>query len=69
MFLTATDRSPSSWIDLAAIFDYDAGSPLIFTRFFFWGFFAVVLAVFSVIYRQRTMRNIWLFAASLFFYW
>ena len=56
-------------IDLAAIFDYDESSPLIFTRFFFWGFFAVVLAVFSVIYKRRTMRNVWLFAASLFFYW
>ena len=56
-------------IDWGGLIDYDEASPLIFTRFFFWGFFAVVLAVYSVIYRQRAVRNAWLFAASLFFYW
>ena len=40
---------PADW---AAVFNYDPTSPLIFTRFFFWGFFAVVLAVFSVVYKQ-----------------
>ncbi len=35
------------------MFNYDEQEPLIFTRFFFWGFFAVVLAVFSVVYKQR----------------
>ncbi|MDQ3099773.1 MAG: MBOAT family protein, partial [Bacteroidota bacterium] len=55
--------------DWLGIFDYDETSPLIFTRFFFWGFFAIVLAVFSFIYKQRAVRNAWLFAASLFFYW
>ena len=56
-------------IDWGALFNYDEASPLIFTRFFFWGFFAVVLAVYSVVYRQRAVRNAWLFAVSLFFYW
>lgn len=57
---------PADW---AAVFNYDPTSPLIFTRFFFWGFFAVVLAVFSVVYKQRAWRNGWLFLASIFFYW
>ncbi len=56
-------------IDWSGIFAYDEASPLIFTRFFFWGFFALVLAVFSIIYKQRALRNAWLFFASLFFYW
>ncbi len=51
------------------VLTYDAASPLIFTGFFFWGFFALVLAVYSVIYKQRALRNAFLFFASLFFYW
>jgi alginate O-acetyltransferase complex protein AlgI len=51
------------------VFAYDPASPLIFTGFFFWGFFAVVLAVYSFIYKQRALRNAFLFFASLFFYW
>ncbi len=59
----------STSIDWLGILGYDEASPLIFTRFFFWGFFAVVLAVYSVVYRRRALRNAFLFAASLFFYW
>ena len=59
----------SEGVDWLSIFGYDETEPLIFTRFFFWGFFAIVLAVFSVIYKRRALRNVWLFAASLFFYW
>jgi D-alanyl-lipoteichoic acid acyltransferase DltB (MBOAT superfamily) len=51
------------------VFAYDPAEPLIFTGFFFWGFFAVVLAVYSIIYKQRALRNAFLFFASLFFYW
>ncbi|MEM7036463.1 MAG: MBOAT family O-acyltransferase, partial [Bacteroidota bacterium] len=35
----------------------------------FWGFFAAVLGVYSLIYRQRALRNAFLFLASLFFYY
>jgi len=48
---------------------YSKGEPLIFTQFYFWGFFAIVLTVYSLIYKNRSTRNAWLFFASLFFYY
>lgn len=54
---------------LTDIFLYNPEKPLIFTRFFFWGFYLVVLLIYSGIYRQRAGRNAFLFAASLFFYY
>ncbi len=56
-------------IDWLGILDYDEKAPLIFSRFFFWGFFAVVLAIYSLVYRNRAVRNAYLFFVSLFFYW
>lgn len=44
-------------------------NPLLFTEFFFWGFFAIVMAVFSLIHERKLMRSTFLFAVSLFFYW
>jgi alginate O-acetyltransferase complex protein AlgI len=35
---------------LRNIFLYDQESPLLFTRFYFWGFYAVILAIYSIIY-------------------
>ena len=56
---------------LRNIFLYDKTAPLIFTRFFFWAFFAVVLAGYSLVYKNknRSIRAGYLFAASLFFYY
>jgi D-alanyl-lipoteichoic acid acyltransferase DltB (MBOAT superfamily) len=54
---------------LSDIFLFNPEKPLLFTRFFFWGFYLAVLLVYSLIYRQRALRNAFLFAASLFFYW
>ena len=54
---------------LSEIFLFHPEKPLIFTRFFFWGFYLAVLLIYSGIYRQRAARNAFLFAASLFFYW
>jgi len=54
---------------LADIFLFHPEKPLIFTRLFFWGFYFVVLLVYSFIYKQRAARNAFLFLASLFFYW
>jgi alginate O-acetyltransferase complex protein AlgI len=54
---------------LSDIFLYNPEKPLIFTRLFFWGFYLVVLLIYSGLYRQRAARNAFLFAASLFFYW
>ena len=54
---------------LKNIFLFNQDSPLIFTRLFFWGFFAVVLLFYSVIYKKKALRNAYLFLVSLFFYY
>ncbi len=56
---------------LRTIFLYHENAPLIFTRFFFWAFFAVVLLGYSLVYKNknRSIRAGYLFAASLFFYY
>jgi alginate O-acetyltransferase complex protein AlgI len=55
--------------DWTSILAYDAQSPVIFTRFFFWAFFAVVLAGYSLVHQRPLARSGWLFAVSLFFYY
>ena len=54
---------------LKQIFLYNAESPLIFTRLYFWGFFLVVLAFYSVLYKKKALRNIYLCIVSFFFYY
>jgi len=54
---------------LIDIFLFDPEKPLIFTRPFFWGFYGIVLLIFSGLYKQRAVRNAFLFAVSIFFYW
>ena len=51
------------------LFAYDPSSPLIFTQFYFWAFFGVVYAIFALVGNKRHMRNVFLFFASLFFYY
>jgi D-alanyl-lipoteichoic acid acyltransferase DltB (MBOAT superfamily) len=55
------------WIEYILL--YNPQSPIIFTGLYFWGFFAVVLAVFAVIYKRLAWRNAFLFFVSLFFYY
>ncbi|GAP72265.1 poly(beta-D-mannuronate) O-acetylase [Candidatus Symbiothrix dinenymphae] len=50
-------------------FAFNPGSPLLFTQFYFWVFFALVFAVFSRLQNKLLMRNTWLCVASLFFYY
>jgi len=50
------------------IFSYDPEHPLIFTQLFFWGFFAVVLGVYSFLYKKQALRTVFLLAVSFFFY-
>jgi len=57
-----------SWLSWDILL-FNPEKPLIFTRLFFWGFYFVVLLIYSGIYKQRAARNAFLFAASLFFYW
>ena len=54
---------------LKNIFLYDQESPLLFTRLYFWGFYAVVLTIYSIIYKKKALRNAYLFLVSLFFYY
>ncbi len=52
-----------------SLLEFNEKSPLNFTQFYFWGFFALILAALSLIGNRVIMRNAFLFAASLFFYW
>jgi D-alanyl-lipoteichoic acid acyltransferase DltB (MBOAT superfamily) len=50
------------------LFSFDSNSPLLFTQFYFWAFFAIVYIIFALIGNKRLMRNSFLFFVSLFFY-
>jgi alginate O-acetyltransferase complex protein AlgI len=54
-----------------AIFTYNEKHPLIFTQFYFWAFFLVVLIFYSFLAnsKNKTIRSGYLFLASLFFYY
>ena len=54
---------------LSKTFAFDENSPLLFTQFYFWAFFAIVFAIFSLIHSKRLLRNTFLFVVSLFFYY
>ena len=62
------------------IFAFNADSPLLFTQFYFWAFFAIVFAFFALIMsigndksqtsnRKLHLRNIYLLFVSWFFYY
>lgn len=57
------------WSWFIDIFTYKPDQPLIFSRFFFWGFYLVVLGFYSIVYPKRLLRNAYLFFVSLFFYY
>ena len=54
---------------LKSVFSFDANSPLLFTQFQFWAFFAIVFAVFSLFRNRRLLRNTYLFFVSVLFYY
>lgn len=54
---------------LKPYFLYTKGQPVIFTQLYFWGFFAVVLMIYSLLYKKNTLRTIFLLAVSFFFYY
>ncbi len=56
-------------LDFWKIFTYDPQAPLIFTRFYFWAFFAVVLFGYTWLANKRFSRSLYLLAFSLFFYY
>jgi alginate O-acetyltransferase complex protein AlgI len=51
------------------IFFYHHDAPLIFTRLYFWVFFAVVLTFYTFLYKRKLLRSTYLFLVSLFFYY
>ena len=54
---------------LKNIFSFDSNSPLLFTQFYFWAFFALVFAVFSLMKNKVLLRNSFIFFVSVFFYY
>ena len=51
-----------------ALLVFDPHSPLIFTKFSFWVFFAVVLAADALLYTRKPLRSLFMFFVSLFFF-
>lgn len=51
------------------IFSFDEKYPLLFTQFYFWAFFAIVFAFFSLLRNRCLLRNAFLFFVSLIFYY
>ena len=63
---------------LRHIFAFDENSPLLFTQFYFWAFFAIVYVVFALLTEglkglregvRLHLRNIFLMLVSWFFYY
>ncbi len=52
-----------------SIFGFDPQHPLLFTEFYFWAFFLLVMIGFSMVHKRRLMRSMFLMAIGLFFYW
>ena len=42
---------------------------LFFNSLYFWLFFGILLAFYSILYKKKALRNVYLFAISLFFYY
>ncbi len=55
--------------ELRNIFLYNPQKPLLFTQFYFWAFFAILLVFYSFLYKKNQLRNGYLFVLSLFFYY
>ncbi len=45
------------------------GEPIIFTQLYFWGFFSIVLALYTLVYKKNTWRTFYLLLVSFFFYY
>lgn len=54
---------------LKKIFLFNPDEQWIFTNFYFWVFFVIVFAIFSLFHSRILLRNTFLFFASLFFYY
>lgn len=54
---------------ILSVFSFNPNSPLLFTQFQFWAFFALVFAFFALFKNRPLMRNTYLFFVSLLFYY
>ena len=54
---------------LLDVFSFDENSPLLFTQMHFWVFFCIVFAGFAYMQKRAQMRNAYLMAVSLLFYY
>lgn len=54
---------------LGGVFSFDPASPLLFTSFHFWVFFALVYAGFALAGNRLMLRNVFLLLSSLLFYY
>jgi D-alanyl-lipoteichoic acid acyltransferase DltB (MBOAT superfamily) len=54
---------------LKEILLYSEDKPMLFTRLYFWVFFTILLAIYSILYKKKALRNAYLFVMSLFFYY
>jgi len=54
---------------LGRVFSFDSNSPLLFTQFYFWAFFAIVFSFFALFKNKLILRNAYLLFVSLFFYY
>ncbi len=54
---------------LRNVFSFDENSPLLFTQMHFWVFFCIVFAGFALMQKRTLMRNAYLMAVSLLFYY
>ncbi len=54
---------------LRDIFCFNDKAPLIFTQFYFWTFTAIVMSLLCLLHNKLLLRNTFLFAVSVFFYY
>lgn len=59
----------NEWIEYIFGYSTDPRFAFFFNRFDFWVFFAVMLLGFSLVYKNRKARNVYLLLFSLFFYY
>lgn len=57
------------WNYIRSVFAFNPESPLLFTQFQFWAFFAIVFAFFALFKQRNLLRNSYLFFVSLLFYY
>ncbi len=57
------------WEYIVSVFSFNPNSPLLFTQFQFWAFFALVFTLFALFKNRILLRNTYLMFVSLLFYY